>query len=98
MLGFSKKRFLITLTLSVVVWVGGVFLQAIWSFKATFSLLGPSCSLTGFPIAACLYDRPGQVPAWGIALTNLLVWFWVIHLLWNGFSKYGPNQKSPEKH
>lgn len=87
MWGFSKKRFFITLGLSVGVWVISIVVQAATLYKVTFSLLGSSCQLTGFPIAECLRGEPGQLPFWVIHLLNITFWFWVIHLLWSWFEK-----------
>lgn len=85
---FSKKRFLITLGLSVGVWVVSNFLQLfnLGYWPTGFSLLGGSCTVTGYPFATCLpdYQKP-QILIFYIL--NIFFWFWVIHLLWGFFGK-----------
>lgn len=87
MWGFSKKRFFITLGISITVWFVSTIVQAMINYNVSFSLFGSTCTITGFPIATCLYDSKGEVPAWGVALFNIFIWFWVIHLFWNWFDK-----------
>ena len=92
MFGFSKKRFFVTLGLSVVVWVISNFIQL---FNANywpqgFSLLGNSCTVTGYPIALCLSAHE-KIKILPVYLANIIIWFWVIHLFWGWFQK-GRNQ------
>lgn len=90
MWGWSKKRFLLTLVLSVVVWYGSVVLQVLTGFNNPLSSFfsGQVCKPTGFPIATCVYYAgKGGVSVWMINLVNILLWFWVIHLLWGWFGK-----------
>lgn len=84
-MGFSKKRFFITLGLSVVVWYGSVLVQGISGYNAPFNIpfSGSICKVTGFPIATCLDGRS----VWVVNAINMLFWFWVIHLFWNWFEK-----------
>lgn len=90
MMGFSKKRFLITLGLSVLVWFASVFIQFTIGYKVKFSLFGgSSCQLTGFPIADCRYSNPQQMPYWIIDLVNITIWFFVLHLVWRWQEKRG---------
>ena len=93
MLEVGMKRFLITLGLSILVWLASTFIQAMLSYKVSFSLFGSSCQITGFPIAKCLYDSDGQVPAKAIVLINILIWFWGIHLFWKLFDRRGMSSK-----
>lgn len=88
MFGFSKKRFFITLGLSILVWVITNFIQLFNSsdWPAGFSLLGGSCTVTGYPIAACLPEYE-KLKIIGIYLINIFFWFWVIHLFWGWFDK-----------
>lgn len=90
MWGFSKKRFFITLGLSVVVWVISNFIQLLNSnyWPAGFSLLGGSCTVTGYPIALCLPEYE-KVKILAIYFLNVVFWFFVIHLFWNWFKKRG---------
>lgn len=83
MWGFSKKRFLITLGLSVMVWLVSVVVQFLSQDSNPnygLFLFAKSCEVTGYPIAKCVpeYDR-GLI--YLLYLTNIFVWFWVIHLL-----------------
>lgn len=87
MWGFNKKRFLITLGLSFLLWLISVVIQVIFSYKTSFSLFGSTCQLTGFPIARCVYESKDQLPSWFVVLVNIFLWFWVIHLFWNFVSK-----------
>lgn len=88
MLGFSKKRFLVTLGLSVGVWLVTNFIQLLNSndWPVGFSLLGGSCTVTGYPVALCLasYEKTKILLVY---LVNIIFWFWVIHLFWKWFEK-----------
>lgn len=95
MLGFSKKRFLITLGLSIIIWYISVVVQGISGFNAPFSsLLSEPCKLTGFPIAICLYPTSRTGSTWLIILINIFLWFWILHLFWGWFSKGNSREKS----
>lgn len=85
MLGFSKKRFFITLGLSVLVWYSTVIIQGVSGFNASYNTLFTSfsCKLTGFPIAECILSGPEEVSVWLFNGVNILFWFWVIHFLTN---------------
>lgn len=87
MWNFSKKRFFVTLGLSVVVWLVSIVIQGITLYKVTFSLFGSSCQLTGFPIADCIRSGSGYLPFWVIHIINIFFWFFVIHLFWGWFEK-----------
>ena len=90
MLGFSKKRFFITLGLSILIWIISNFVQLFnpeyW--PAGFSLLGGSCTVTGYPIALCL---PGYeiIKILAVYIVDIMFWFFIIHLFWNWFEKRG---------
>ena len=85
MLGFSKKRFFLTLGLSVLVWVISALAQFLTMYNVRFSLFSSSsCQITGFPIAKCIYQSSDQLPFWIIDLANIFFWFWVIHIF-SGF-------------
>lgn len=91
MLGFSWKRFLVTLGISVGVWYLTVIVQGITGFRAPFNTLFSSsvCKMTGFPIAECVSPGPGKVSVWLINIINIFFWFWVIHLFWGWFRRFG---------
>ncbi len=83
MWGFSKKRFFITLGLSVVVWLVSIMVQFFLkgdNVKYGFFIFSKSCEVTGYPLARCIpdYDK-GQI--YLSYLINIFFWFWVIHLL-----------------
>lgn len=89
MLGFSKKRFFITLGLSVAVWVGSAVIHLLAeakNFDYGFFIFARSCEVTGYPLARCIPEqKTGE-----IILTyfiNILFWFWVIHFFWRVFKK-----------
>lgn len=89
MLGFSKKRFLITLGLSVGVWIVSMMVQFFFkgdNINYGFFIFAKSCEVTGYPIARCLpdYDKGAIYLTYFI---NLFFWFWVIHLFWGWFQK-----------
>lgn len=90
MLGFSKKRFFITLGLSVVIWLGSGILQLLIQQDQTFGFFsfGGSCEITGYPVALCISSND-NVKFILISLINMVFWFWVIHLFWNWFEKRG---------
>lgn len=89
MFGFSIKRFLITLGLSVAVWYLSVVIQGITGFRSTFNMLftSSSCKMTGFPVAECVSSGPGEISVWLINFINIFFWFWVIHLFWGWVEK-----------
>ncbi len=89
MLGFSKKRFLVTLGLSILIWV--ISMVAQYLFKGDnvnygFFIFAKSCEVTGYPLARCVpdYDK-GQI--YLTYLINLVFWFWVLHFGWKWFEK-----------
>ncbi|MBI2600090.1 hypothetical protein HYW43_04215 [Candidatus Daviesbacteria bacterium] len=86
--GFNKKRFFITLGLSILIWVITNFIQLFSPnyWPAGFSLLGGSCTVTGYPIALCLAEYE-KAKIFLVYLANITFWFWVIHLFWNWFEK-----------
>lgn len=83
----SMKRFLLTLGLSVVIWIVSGILQAFIQFTNYFTVFH-SCSLTGYPIALCISSN-NQVKIVLVSVVNIVLWFWVIHLFWNWFEKRG---------
>ena len=87
MLGFSKKRFLVTLGLSVGTWVISGVIQALAGFSNYFTVFH-SCSLTGYPIALCVSSND-QAKVILISVVNIALWFWIIHLFWGWFQKRG---------
>ncbi len=82
------KRFLVTLGLSVVVWlVSGIVQLLIQKDTVSgFFSFGGSCEITGYPIALCISSHD-QTKFILISITNIVLWFWVIHLFWNWFEK-----------
>lgn len=81
MLGFTKKRFFVTLGLAVGIWVITIFVQFALGINVKFGLFsGDSCQLTGFPIADCLYQS-SKIPFWIIHIFNILFWFILIHFI-----------------
>ncbi len=89
MWGFSKKRFFITLGLSVLIWglstTAQLFNPANKTSLGGFGL-GSSCRLTGYPIAQCInIDNFSQFGI--LTLINILFLFWVLSLFWKLFGK-----------
>lgn len=83
-MGFSKKRFFITLGLSVGVWIITVITQAfIESPKYIAFFTQSKCSATGYPFSACIQGVPEEV----VYLINIFFWFFIIHLFWSWFNK-----------
>lgn len=92
MLGFNKKRFLVTLGLSVVIWVISIVAQFIFNnsdINYGFFTFAKTCEVTGYPFARCIpqYDKSAIYFSY---LVNILFWFWIIHLFWNRFTKQKP--------
>jgi hypothetical protein len=88
-MGFSKKRFFITLGLSALIWFVSLFVQSLFTLTDitnSFSLLGSSCEVTGYPIALCLSENK-FAEAIGIYIINIVFWFWVIHFISGIFFK-----------
>ena len=86
---FSKKRFLVTLGLSVMAWVVSIIVQFLFkadSINYGFFIFAKSCEITGYPLASCIpyYDKQAIYLTYFI---NLSFWFWVIHLLGNWMDK-----------
>ena len=78
MFGFSDKRFLVAVGLSVGIWYASVIVQGLIGYNAPFNLLATAstCKLTGFPVATFKYDNSYLA----IDLVNLVFWFLVVHL------------------
>lgn len=87
MLGFSKKRFLVTLGLSVVVWLISGFVQFLTN-KGEFGsyVFGQGCELTGYPIALCILSND-KIRFFSVVLTNIFLWVWVLHFAWRFIEK-----------
>ncbi|RJP46394.1 MAG: hypothetical protein C4584_01680 [Armatimonadetes bacterium] len=88
MLRFSKKRFFITLGLSIFIWLISNIVQLlnVEDWERNFSLLGTSCTITGYPVSRCI-DQTQKIEILSIYLLNIFIWFWIIHLFWNFFQK-----------
>lgn len=89
MLGFSKKRFFVTLGLSMLVWGISLVIQQLFStdnIKYSFFIFAKSCEVTGYPLALCIPDY-NRVQIFLTYLLNLTFWFWIIHLFWGWFEK-----------
>ena len=56
MWGFSKKRFFLTLGLSILIWLVSGAIQAMVGFSDYFKI-SHACSLTGYPIAFCISNN-----------------------------------------
>lgn len=89
MLGFTLKRFLITLGISVFIWVISIMIQFIFksdNVQYGFFIFAKSCEVTGYPIAKCIpdYDK-GQI--FLTYFINISFWFFIIHLFWGFFQK-----------
>lgn len=82
---FSRKRFLITLGLSVVIWIISGLIQALTGFSSYFTIFH-KCTLTGYPIALCILSND-LIKISLISIVNILFWFLVVNLLWNWFKK-----------
>ena len=88
MWGFSKKRFFVTLGLSILVWLVSGIIQLIVQQDKTFGFFsfGGSCEITGYPIALCISSKD-DIKFILVSLVNIILWFWVIHLLGNWMNK-----------
>lgn len=86
MLGFSWKRFLVTLGLSTGVWVITALIQAYITFGKYLGTFSSGCQVTGYPIDVCALRGP-DVPAVLIIFINIFFWFWVLHFVWSFFQK-----------
>lgn len=86
MWGFSKKRFLITLVLSIVVWSISVVIQLFSTFSRYIGTFSTGCQVTGYPIDLCELQSQ-KTPALLVIIVNITFWFWVIHLFWGWFGK-----------
>lgn len=88
MWGFSKKRFLITLGLSILIWLMSMVVQSLFRDNVNYGLFifAKSCEVTGYPIARCIadYDKGSIYLTYSV---NLFFWFWVLHFSWSWFDK-----------
>lgn len=87
MLGFSKKRFFITLGLSILIWLISGFVQVFLN-KGEFGsyVFGTGCELTGYPVALCVSEND-KFKFFLVLLLNIILWFWVLHFGWKWFEK-----------
>lgn len=79
MLGFTKKRFFITLGLAVGIWFISGVIQVLIS-PTPSSFLGYSCTVTGYPLAKCL-SHYKNIEIFSYYLINILFWFFLIHFI-----------------
>lgn len=87
MFRFSKKRFFITLGISVLIWVITVVIQAFLEAPKYVALFMQSqCSATGYPFSFC----SSRTPEFVIYFFNIFFWFWIVHLSWGFFKR--PNR------
>ncbi len=83
----SGKRFIITIILSIVIWLSTGFLQFIFnSGNSGAFLFGSACEITGYPLAQCI-NRANTVEILIYYFLNILIWFIVINLLIGWFKK-----------
>jgi hypothetical protein len=86
-MGINKKRFFITLGLSILIWIISFFIQALnptyWS--GGFMDAGGGCSATGYPLDTC--RMPGNIPSVLAVLVNIVFWYWLVHLISGVFFK-----------
>lgn len=80
MFGFSKKRFLVTLGLSVASWILTMIVQAVTTFQKYIGTFSTGCQVTGYPIDVCDLSRGFVVSPLLIIIINILFWFLVVHL------------------
>lgn len=87
-MGFSRKRFFITLGISMVIWLISGAIQLVVQQDMTFGFFsfGGSCEITGYPIALCVSSN-NNIKFLLVSLINIILWFWVIHLFWGWFGK-----------
>lgn len=86
MWGFSKKRFFVTLVLSMVVWLVSVVIQGYLTFARYIGTFSTGCHATGYPIDVCIIQGP-YIPAPLVIFVNILFWFWIVHLFGNWLDK-----------
>lgn len=84
MLGFTKKRFFVTLGLSVAVWLITAIFQAFGTFGKYVSMFSSGCQVTGYPVDVCMIEGP-NIPPIVVIIVNILFWFWGIHFFWSFF-------------
>lgn len=88
MLGFSKRRFFVTLGLSILIWLVSGVVQLLVQQDTTLALFsfGGSCEITGYPIALCISNND-DIKFLLISFANIMLWFWVLHFGWKWFDK-----------
>lgn len=83
-MGFSKKRVVISLIISIVIWLITVFIQAVNEAPRYVAMLSQSdCPATGYPLTQCIKNIP-NILVYGI---NIFFWFWVIHFFYGFFTR-----------
>ncbi len=89
MWGFDRKRFLITLGLSILVWVVTVSIEFfVGNERVSYGMFifAKSCDLTGYPFAKC-------IPSYNFGklylfyFLNISFWFLVVNVVWGWFQK-----------
>lgn len=84
----TKKRFFVVLGISIIIWSVSSFIQifVVDGWQLGFSLLGGSCTVTGYPLAFCLPEQQ-WLKVKGLYAVNIVFWFWAVHLSWRRFKK-----------
>lgn len=83
-MGFSRKRFLVTLGLSILIVLSTSYFGQLYDredWKLNWLSLS-SCAITGYPLKICLYS-PRQGLLISILLINIAFWFLVINFLYS---------------
>lgn len=86
MLGFTKKRFFITLGLAVGIWVISGIIQGNYTALRSVGTFSTGCQLTGYPIDVCWFKKYTLSPLTAI-LFNIVFWFFLISLVWKIFKR-----------
>ena len=80
------KRFLVTLGLSVGIWVVSVIIQGYLTFAKYIGTFSTGCPATGYQIDSCTIPGPYTPPVVAI-LINIVFWFWIVRLFWGWVDK-----------
>ena len=72
---FTLKKFLITLGLSIVIWVISMAIQNLFAQNVNygFFIFAKSCEVTGYPVAMCIpeYDK---AKIYMFYFLNIFIW------------------------
>ena len=75
-----KKRFFVTLGMSIFIWLVTCVLEVYGSFARNVATFTTGCQTTGYPINLCHFEMFRPVPI-VLIVFNIIFWFFMVELL-----------------